>query len=209
MIEIGRGNGSVMRHLEHHKINMVGIYISRDPSVFYTQYSRALNYQEDVFNAPFLNNIFDIVDTFFILEPIEDEVTSLRKMFSIYDSGVWVFLTVPAHGWFLNNFDTLSNHECRYRQRTLPIILHGMGLTPIYSFYFMFFFLSLLILSRIPQYLLRRSRTCPSLEFGIVVDSIPFISWLLIGVPRLEWMLMLIVPLFFGSSLILIARKLK
>jgi SAM-dependent methyltransferase len=207
MVEIGCGNGSVMRFLEWHGIDVTGIDLYREPLVFSAQRSRAPVYQADAYHTPFPDGGFDVVGAFDVLEHLDDDFAALREMHRICAPGGIVLLTVPAHGWLWSRFDTLSNHRRRYRRPELLGLLRRAGFSPIRSTYFMFFLLPFLVLARIPGHLCGRSQTAADLHSDLGARTIPLVNPLLLAIMRIERALLAAFPLPTGSSLIAIARK--
>ena len=160
----------------------------------------------DITRIPFLDNTFDLVSAFDVLQCVPDDLGAVREMTRIVKPGGTVIATVAA-------FDVLSGdhaavwHEVRrYNQGMVTRLCVDAGLT-LHRVKFIFASLFPLMLAvRVTQRLLRPYRPLRP-DTDIAVPSTP-VNALLTGLVNAEAALSRRVPMPIGSSLVIVARKL-
>jgi ubiquinone/menaquinone biosynthesis C-methylase UbiE len=159
----------------------------------------------DITRIPFLDNTFDLVTAFDVLQCVPDDARAVGEMMRVLKPGGAVIATVAA-------FDVLSGdhaavwHEVRrYRPDNLGRLVADAGLTA-HRIKFLFGSLFPLMLAvRVTQRLLRPYRALRP-DTDIAVPSAP-VNALLTGVVQAEAALSRLVPMPIGTSLLVVARK--
>lgn len=84
----------------------------------------------------FDGQMFDAVVISDVLEHIEDDVASLRKLKSVLKPSGRLFVTVPAYQFLWSSHDVALHHKRRYGRRQLRTLVESEGFDVIYSSYF-------------------------------------------------------------------------
>jgi 2-polyprenyl-3-methyl-5-hydroxy-6-metoxy-1,4-benzoquinol methylase len=90
---------------------------------------------EDVPSESVPSRAFDTVVCLNVLEHIEDDADSLRRMRSLCGRRGRVVLLVPAHMSIYGELDRSFGHHRRYNRRSLAGACTRAGLEPVHSFY--------------------------------------------------------------------------
>lgn len=85
---------------------------------------------------PFRPATFDVVAAFDVIEHVEQDVESLRKLKDQLAPGGRLIVTVPALPWLWSRHDETHHHYRRYTKRTLESALRQAGLEPVAVSYF-------------------------------------------------------------------------
>jgi SAM-dependent methyltransferase len=127
-LEIGCGNGNVLRHLE--KTCRDGIVIGMDLFAEGLQFARMRTHcslvQGNASLAPF-STTFQLIGMFDVLEHVRDDVGMLRDTRSLLDPEGTLLLTVPAHPSLWSYFDEAAHHCRRYERQELVSKLEDTG----------------------------------------------------------------------------------
>ncbi len=89
-----------------------------------------------------------LLSLFDVLEHIDDDVATLRFLFSVLDPGGALVITVPAHPFLFDEMDVLAHHRRRYRLPELREKLLGTGFEIRALFHFMAPLVPLLLVGR-------------------------------------------------------------
>lgn len=92
---------------------------------------------------------FDLICMFDVLEHIEDEAASLKRVTALLKPGGKLLITVPAYMWMWSNHDTSLHHFRRYTRKSLAQSLAAAGLRPDRLTYFNTLLLPLAAASRL------------------------------------------------------------
>ncbi len=79
---------------------------------------------------------FDVITLFDVLEHIEDEGRTVRKLKEILNAGGRLFITVPAYEWMWTNHDDVVHHQRRYTTNGLRKVLEANGFELVRLSYF-------------------------------------------------------------------------
>jgi SAM-dependent methyltransferase len=141
-------------------------------------------------------NRFDIVGLFDVVEHIEDDRAFLVRLRSILNDRGILIITVPAFQFLWSAHDVNLHHFRRYTRRQMRELLDETG----YSVEFISYWNMSLFFPAAMMRILGRSG-----ESGLSLPGI--FDALLLGVIKIEAMIMRVVPLPFGTSLVAVARK--
>lgn len=158
--------------------------------------------------VPFPDGSFDIVSALDCIEHIEDDDAALQEAYRVLKSGGTLLLTVPAHKWLWSRHDEALHHKRRYTQKELRRKIQDAGFALQEITHFVVLAIPFLLL----QKGIRRTRKILFPNRKEVIDTYdvllpPFFNKALIAWLAVERMIMKRVPLPFGSSLLVAARK--
>ena len=207
MIEIGCGNGSVLQYLKNKGVNVEGGDLFLEALQFCQKRVNVPLYQFDVLNTPFVNEQYDVVGLFDVIEHIEDDAAVLKEMHRICKPGGRIILTVPANKLLWSYFDVLSHHKRRYSKKELCQKLQDAGFAVEKLSFFVFFLFPMMLAYRIAKNLSHRSSNANSLSSYTELQTLPLVNGVFLQTLRLEKLLIRRTNLPFGTSLLAIARK--
>ena len=163
-------------------------------------------YQIDATLLPF-HNYFEIIGMFDVLEHIEDDERVLRECRAALKEQGRLILTVPACPALWGPFDELSHHRRRYTHRNLCEKLEHAGFAVEWASHFMFFLFPVIYVLRTLKKRFGRARVDTSERVPSDLRIIPILNPLSLHLLRLEKLLMRYVGLPFGTSLLVVARR--
>ncbi len=150
---------------------------------------------------PFKPGSFDVVTAFDVLEHVEQDVASLKKLGEQLTPDGRLFMTVPALPWLWSRHDETHHHFRRYTKASLNEALHKAGLEPVRISYFNTFLFPLIAGLRLLRKKLGIAETADDAMPGPLANSV------LKMVFGAESGLVGRLPLPVGVSLMAIARK--
>lgn len=148
---------------------------------------------------------YGLVSLFDVLEHIDDDVGTLRHIFSILEPGGVLIATVPAHPFLFDEMDEIAHHRRRYRRVELGKKLRAVGFEVRRLAHFMAPLVPLVTLRWLVRALPGRgsAKERRQAELGVT----PVLNGLMRAVLRLERPLVRAGVLPFGSSLIAVAAR--
>lgn len=108
-------------------------------------------------DIPFGEKSFDLVVLLDVLEHLEDDEASLRKLRTRLKPGGWILITVPAYPFLWSSHDEAHHHHRRYVQSSLCGLVIKCGYVLRYSSYFNFLLFPVVAGVRILQHIFRIS----------------------------------------------------
>lgn len=156
IFDIGGGNGFVSLGLR--QAGFPAVVVEPDPVGAATALARGLPVIEAAFQDIDLPlGSLPAVGMFDVLEHIEDDAGTLRRLHDALEPGGLLYVAVPALDWLWSDVDEHSGHFRRYTTKDLGRRLHTAGLTPLYSTYFFGVLIPAILLFRsLPRYVGRR-----------------------------------------------------
>lgn len=151
---------------------------------------------------PFNGTQFDLITLFDVLEHVKDDEAALRALAARLAPGGALCLTVPAYQWLFGRHDRQHHHFRRYSRRELLAKLKAAGLQVELANYWNMFLFPVALAAR----LLDGLRDGKEQALGTSMPA-PAINRLLALLVACERFLIPHVPLPFGLSLIVLARK--
>ncbi len=210
LLEIGCGNGNVLRMLEEELpgATVVGVDLFAEGLRHARHRGVRLVVQADVAHPPF-RSAFDVVGLFDVIEHLSDDVTALRQAGALAQPGGLVIVTVPAHPSLWSAFDVAAGHCRRYREADLRRSLEAAGLVPEYLTHFMMAAAPLVWAARRAWGWRRRHESSPPDHAAVTREMSvnPVANWCLTR--AVSWETLAVdrrVRLPFGSSLLAVAR---
>ena len=153
------------------------------------------------YDIPFEPGDFDLVAALDVLEHLDDDRASLATLSDRLKPGGKVLITVPAFPFLWSHHDEQHHHRRRYRKRQLVRLIRENGLEPEFAGYFNSLLFPLIAGVRIAKRL-----------FGLKADEDqmppPLVNRCLTAVLSMERHLLGRLPMPFGVSILIIARKL-
>jgi SAM-dependent methyltransferase len=182
----------------------VGVDLSR-PGLALTKAAGFGGVCGDVVSLPFLDARFDLATSFDVRQQIQDDHGAVREMARVVKPGGTVVLTVAALACLHGDHNVVWDEIRRYTPASALALVRQAGLTPVrVSFLFASLF-PILLVSRTLQRLTRRLRPL-SEQSDITVPSAPLntvLTWIVLAEAHLSRL----IPMPFGSSLLVVARK--
>lgn len=207
-LEVGCGTGYVLSMLDRMGLKVTGLDMHKEALRFAKQRTTAALVCNTL-DQHRVDVLYDAIGAFDVVEHVENDQGFLAQCKSLLSQGGRLFLTVPAGMELWTDIDRISGHKRRYTRLNLITLLTHAGFTVTDIRYFGFF-------QYIPYFLMKKmvSRRVVSKN----ADEVMLIKEILAPPPlvihaflmflfRLEELLHRVVPLPFGTSLIIAAKK--
>jgi len=150
---------------------------------------------------PFNDNYFNLITALDVIEHIEDDINSLRKIRDLLVDGGISIITVPAYMFLWSEFDELNMHKRRYTKNELIRKLEISGLKIIKISYYNTFLFPMIFIIRKAKKILKISSTN---ELKI---PNPYLNKLLESIFMMEKFYLKIFSFPFGTSIIAVVKK--
>lgn len=208
LFEVGCGTGDFLAQLASAKtLEITGseIYVKgllyakmNLPEVSFVQYDVTQGH---------IDERFDVIAAFDVLEHIEDDVAALSNMHQMLGGGGVLIVSVPQHMSMWSELDELVKHKRRYSRVELTAKLRQTGYEIRYVTSFVFTLFPAMYLSR-----LLKQRRSPSVSDDAALEKIVTFSkpanLILDAFMRLDELLIRLgISLPFGGTLIVVAFK--
>lgn len=203
LIDCGCGTGGVLDILSRHG-KAVGFDFSRDALEYARRRGHARLARASIEKIPFKDAAFDGAVSLDVLyhRSVADDAAALFEMSRVVRPGGFVILNLPAHDWLRGAHDVVIHTARRYRKSRIREMAAGSGLEIVRLSYFNCVLFPAVVAARM---LFRRAA---EKEAKSDVQSLPgFLNATLASVLRAEGRVIRRVPLPFGLSLFLYARK--
>lgn len=128
VLEVGCGTGNVLRWLERACPGMlvIGVDLWHEGLRHAKQRTNCPLAQADVAMLPF-DRVFHLIGIFDVLEHLEDDEGTLRRLHELLVESGWLVVTVPARPSLWSYFDEASGHRRRYSREQLAQRLRTAG----------------------------------------------------------------------------------
>ncbi len=208
ILEIGCGTGYVLKALsqiESYRLTGAEIYIEglkyarkRVPNIDFVQM--------DFRKTPYENE-FDAIGAFDVLEHVEEDTQVINNVYkALKDNGLF-FISVPQHKWLWSVQDEAACHKRRYSRREIKAKLESANFSIEFISSFVFALLPLMLLSRLYKKRkfdhktnlgLYHNELKPPVIINAILERFMYID---------EFLIKKGISLFFGGSLLVVARK--
>jgi len=136
ILEAGCGTGGNLRMLSHH-----GEVLAMEPDLQAREMAArkcAVKLEEGFLpgEIPFPGKTFDLIVALDVMEHVEEDLESLRRLLARLRPGGAVLLTVPALPLLWGRHDVLHHHKRRYTRATLASLIEQAGGRIEYLSYF-------------------------------------------------------------------------
>jgi SAM-dependent methyltransferase len=202
ILDMGCGTGKNMEEL-----SAFGDVFGIDSSAEAVAYCRTRGQfgvrKGSTYNSGFSANSFDLITLLDVLEHTDDHKT-LTEVKRLLVSGGNVLITVPAFSWLWSRWDEVLHHRRRYNKKMLEVLLEREGFELVKSSYLYSFLV-------VPAFLIRWIKTLSynksySSDFKL---TLPIINKLMVLICDMERTLMMKFSIPFGTSLVVLARKIN
>lgn len=207
VLEIGCGNGYVLRGLQDLNYHLIGseIYLdglknvrNRLPDVELIQL--------DALRLPFENQL-DAIGAFDVIEHIEDDLLVMQQVCKALKPNGCFFITVPQYPWMWSYLDDYAKHKRRYTQKELKNKLQQAGFHIEFMSSFVTTLFPFVFLSR----LFKKNKPLEQVTIDDVIQEFKIPSWLnklFYQLMRIDaWFIKQNIPLPFGNSMVVVAKK--
>jgi SAM-dependent methyltransferase len=137
-LEVGCGNGNMIKFLEKMGFSVTGIDNNRQAIINSQNGTKA-----DLIQSSFLTfkttKQFDAIGIFDVLEHQLNDLAFLKKSTALLKSGGLLFITVPSGKMLWSEIDVISGHKKRYEIRELNELAAKAGLVTLWANYWQCF----------------------------------------------------------------------
>jgi SAM-dependent methyltransferase len=159
----------------------------------------------DMEHIPFASGTFDLVTSFDVLQSVPDDRSAMRELARVLTPGGHLVLNVTALDFMRGDHSDVWGELRRYTPGRAARLLDHAGLEPVRICFLFGSLLPLMLAVRMVQRVQRLWRT-PRGDEDLRVPPAP-INALLTAIVQAEAALARHVPIPFGSSLMIVARK--
>jgi SAM-dependent methyltransferase len=154
---------------------------------------------------PFASGTFDLATSFDVMQSVPDDKAALRELARVLRPGGHLVLNVTALDFMRGDHSDVWGELRRYSPARMTRLLEQAGLEPVRLAFLFASLLPLMLAVRMGQRMLRVWRP-PRGDADLVVPSAP-INAVLTAIVKGEAALARRVPMPFGSSLMVVAKK--
>lgn len=200
VLDLGCGTGLMLEILIRQGHRVVGLDRLRQ-GLYATRQALPVSWllQAEATQLPFQENVFDTVLLLDVLEHADDRAL-LAEIQRVLQAGGWAVIAVPAMPWLWSYRDAAAGHLRRYTRQQLLRVLTDAQLQVQETHYYQCLLFPLLVLSRLFG---RRSPRLRDFEEQPPRILNAVMTWM----NRLETRLSDTIPWPWGSSLVVICRK--
>lgn len=192
-LEVGCGTGNVSSYLSSRGYSVTGCEYSEEAIKLGWPGFNII--KADARNLPFVDESFDMVGLFDVIEHFEDDLYIINEAKRILTKKGIMVITVPANEELWSDYDIKSFHKRRYNKKTLVEVLSKAGLQVLLVEYmFMSLYLPM-------KYIRNKNQNDDPFKINKYVNK--FLKILF----NIERKLSQLCSLPFGTSLIAIAQK--
>ncbi|MBI4263836.1 MAG: class I SAM-dependent methyltransferase [Acidobacteria bacterium] len=159
----------------------------------------------DMEHIPFRSGTFDLATSFDVVQSVPDDRKALREVARVLKPGGHAILNVTALDLLRGDHSVVWGEVRRYTAAGAARLVEDAGLRPVRIRYLFASLVPLMLATRTAQKVMRLARE-PQGDEDLTVPPAPInaaLTWLVRG----EAALSLRVPMPFGSSLLIVARK--
>lgn len=207
VLEIGCGNGYVLKGLKDLGYNLIGseIYLDGLKNVRKRLTDIQL-IQLDALNMPF-NNELDAVGMFDVLEHIDKDTKVMQNIYTSLKQDGYFFITVPQYEWMWSYLDDYAMHKRRYTQKEIKQKLTNAGFKVVFISSFVTTLFPFVFVSR----LLKKNKSIDKITIEDVIQEFKIPKWMNNLFYRLmmidAWCIKKNISLSFGNSIVVVAQK--
>jgi SAM-dependent methyltransferase len=204
MLDCGCGTGYNLKHLLQPHGRAFGFDLHNDAIRRARSHQRPL-VRADIERIPFLADTFDLATSFDVLQSVPDDYKALKEIARVLKPGGHVVLNVTAMDILRGDHGDVWGEHRRYMPDRAGRLVKSAGLEVVRISFLFASLVPLMLAVRRVQLLMRRFRA-PVGDIDLTVPPMP-INALLSSVVKAEAALSRRIPMPFGSSLLIVARK--
>ncbi|GIV30228.1 MAG: methyltransferase [Bacteroidia bacterium] len=207
VLEIGCGNGYVLKGLQSLKYQLTGseIYLDGLKNV-----QKRINTVEliqlNALQMPFEEE-FDAIGAFDVIEHIDDDLRVMQQVHKALKQNGYFFITVPQYQFMWSYLDDYAKHKRRYTQKELKTKLKQSGFQIKFCSSFVTTLFPFVVASR----LTKKNKPIEQVTINDVIKEFQIPDWM----NNLFYKCMLMdvlmikqnIPLPFGNSIVVVAQK--
>ena len=159
----------------------------------------------DMEHIPFRSGIFDLATSFDVVHSVSDDREALREMSRVLKPGGHLVMNVTALELLRGDHSDVWGEQRRYTLQSGARLIEHAGLEVVRIAYIFASLVPMILAVRMVQRILRPFRR-PSGDMELAVPAAP-VNAILGGLVREEAALARRLPMPFGSSLLVVARK--
>ena len=159
----------------------------------------------DMERIPFRSGSFDLATSFDVMQSVPDDRKALREMSRVLRPGGYLVMNVTALDLLRGDHSDVWGEQRRYTRESGARLVEDAGLEVVRIAYLFASLVPLILAVRTAQRMLRPFRA-PSGDSELAVPTAP-VNAILSGLVRGEAALARRLPMPFGSSLLVVARK--
>lgn len=161
-------------------------------------------YRDKIYTCPFDSRFnpgkqYSLVLMLDVLEHLDDPLDALRHVSRLLLPAGTLIITVPAFLALWTNHDVVNHHKVRYTKTTLHRVMTQAGLHAIDERYLYHWTCPLKLASRVMETIFQMRPKPAKVPVSLVNEVLFWLS-------RLEQKTLSVLPMPFGSSLLLVAR---
>lgn len=150
---------------------------------------------------------FDVITLLDVLEHLDDDLGSLRELFSLLRPGGLLLLTVPAYQWMWSEHDVVLHHRRRYTLGRLTAVVRNSDFEILRSSYYTSLLLPVMAAQRVASRVKPKRRAAGEHpEYDVKVPAAP-LNTALSAAMRLERGLLGHARLPAGGAVIALCRR--
>lgn len=201
VLDCGCGTGALMSELDEAGYEPHGLDFSEVAIDFCQQRGLPNLHHGDAQSMPYSPDGFDAVISLDTLEHIPDDTAAMAEISRILRPGGVLIANVPAYRWLWGPHDVALMHQRRYTRSLLLKRLREAGFTIEWASYGIFFLFPVVLAIRLRDKLRRGPAEVrlPPTSDGL--------NRFLVGLQEMEGSLSRKIPLPWGSSIAVVARK--
>jgi SAM-dependent methyltransferase len=205
LVEVGAGGGSVCVSLDSEGYSVFAIepHLSGATEIARNGVNVLCGFLE---NAKFPNKSVPNFGVFDVIEHLPDPGAMLTEMLRTLDDDGQLYLTVPVGQWLWGSLDEVLGHQLRFSRKGLRQLLEQNGFTPIHEEFLFLCLVPLAWLTRALPYKLRGRRS----TVGEISDQLApsrLVNSISSLILKIEARISQLIPLPYGLSLLVVARK--
>ena len=159
----------------------------------------------DMEHIPFRSGSFDLATSFDVVHSVSDDYAAVRELARVLKPGGYLVMNVTALEFLRGDHSDVWGEQRRYTRESGTRLIEGAGLEVVRVAYLFASLVPMMLTVRMVQRVLRPFREASG-DAELTVPAAP-INAVLTGLVRGEAALARRLPMPFGSSLLVVARK--
>jgi SAM-dependent methyltransferase len=202
-VDVGCGSGRNMLLLSRYSDLVMGFDCS--PAALGLAAARGLPVAcADGQSIPLADSSVNLLGAFDVLEHVDDDIRTLSELHRVLQPGGFLLVTVPAYRFLWSEHDEALMHRRRYSATELHVKLARFRFQVLKRSYAVFFPFFPIVFYRLFRGLFPKDPFAPRASYVILPG---FVNNLIVALLRVEAWLMGAINLPWGSSIVVLARK--